>query len=120
MERRDFLVAWIHLLLISLFPWLRPKPELAQAVAEKLVASNELDMTSFMRKMNERYEPIEGTAKVKFSIRGFEVDNDWYEALQRLDKEDRLALQRDLVLEYGEDLSMRESAPARLFVPNGP
>jgi len=76
MERRDFLVAWIHLLLISLFPWLRPKPEAAQKIAEKLVSN------------------LAPQQQWKFSIivKGYEVDESWYRVLQ-----ENPDLQRELV-----------------------
>ena len=68
MDRRDFLAAWIHILLLSIFPWLRPKPEIAKKIAEELVA--------------RRYPFEGGEFKITTIVRGYEVDQDWYEALQ--------------------------------------
>jgi len=41
MDRRDFLIAWIQLLLLSLFPWLRSERGLAasEEIATTLVAN---------------------------------------------------------------------------------
>ena len=41
MDRRDFLIAWIQLLLLTLFPWLRSERGLvaAEEMAESLVAN---------------------------------------------------------------------------------
>jgi hypothetical protein len=38
-DRRDFLTAWIQLLLLALFPWMRVKPEMAEAMASEMVAT---------------------------------------------------------------------------------
>lgn len=41
MDRRDFLIAWIQLLLLSLFPWMRSERglEASAGIAEALVAN---------------------------------------------------------------------------------
>lgn len=67
MDRRDFLAAWIQLLLLSIFPWMRPRPEIAQKVAEALV-----DRRMFKG----------GEFKISVIVRGYEVDRDWYAMLQ--------------------------------------
>lgn len=68
MDRRDFLAAWIQLLLLAIFPWMRPRPEIARKVAEELVT---------------RHAFKGGEFKLSIVVRGYEVDNDWFELIRQ-------------------------------------
>jgi hypothetical protein len=66
-ERREFLVGWFTLMLWAIFPFLRPRVEETKQIAEQLV-----DRRVFKG----------GEFKLSMTIKGFEVDDDWYKVLQ--------------------------------------
>lgn len=85
-DRRNFLALWFQALLLALFPMLRPKPEAALKVAEGLV---------------DRMVFKGGSFKLSVILRGFEVDEDWYQVL-RADPELRKAVLKDSLTTFAE------------------
>lgn len=66
-DRRNFLALWIQAMLLAIFPSLRPAPAAALKVAEGLV-----DRMAFKG----------GQWKLSVIIRGYELDDGWYQALR--------------------------------------
>ena len=68
-DRRSFLVLWLEAWLLVLFPSLRAKPEAAAKLAEGMY---EYKRVAFKG----------GDMKISILVKGFEVDDGWFEALK--------------------------------------